>query len=223
MLDETANFAGGSSYWSHPSCPACGALLAPTDRFCGGCGARAQSAPDGPRNNVAEKREADAARDHARANGQETPHVAAQPANANSDGGVFDGPILASGLFRLAALSLALLIFGALEPWQDAVFATASGLQVSPVLILPSIALAGWAVYDYGRGQQQHHTRIGWLLIASGALVVVMELGNTAKLNEVVTLGWGAVVSGAAAISLIVAGVTLLRRRSLDLSRGFFG
>lgn len=126
-----------------------------------------------------------------------------------------DGPpsgVRATTRFRLAAGSAILLVIGVLGPWQKTLFGiSGNGLEVGAVLLVPAVLLAGYAVYEYDRGQADRRRRIGRQLVIAAVLVGLAEIGNADHVGGGVVAGWGAIIAGIGGAGLLVAGVRLLR------------
>jgi len=104
------------------------------------------------------------------------------------------------------------VILGALGPWQKAPFgASASGLEFGPVILVPTVLLAGYAVYEYDRGREDRRERIGVLLIVVAALLGFAEFGNIIRMKEnpAIGAGWGSIVAGIGGAGLLTAGIWL--------------
>jgi hypothetical protein len=103
-----------------------------------------------------------------------------------------------------------------LGPWQKSLFGvSASGLEVGPVILVPALLLAGYGIFEYFHGREDHRRRIGWTLIGAAVLIGLGEIGNNGRLDGIVTAGWGTIVAGLGGIGLFLAGVWTLRTPTL--------
>lgn len=129
-------------------------------------------------------------------------------------------PVRRSRRYRLGAACFILLLIAAVAPWQRELLLglTLTGLDGAPVLMVPALILAGAGMYLYDQGRQDRRRRVGWLLIASGLVALLMVAGDFSKVSSQgsdVKVGWGALIGALAGAGLGVCGIWVLLRPPL--------
>jgi hypothetical protein len=130
--------------------------------------------------------------------------------------GPLSGPVRSTPRFQLAAASTVVLLLGVLGPWQKTLLGiSANGLEIAPIVLVPALLLAGYAVYAYDRAREDQRKRIGRLLVGAGLLAGLAVAGNATRIGGLVLAGWGPVVAGVGGAGLITAGIWVPRSESL--------